>query len=147
MSVTSKQYSVSLSGQMHYFKIHVSQRSPFYFFLQSALKNYEDTNTWSISHFSCFLSFSVCIPPMVYIDCGNATADVVGAGCQKSCQTLDMECVSIDSLHMVKSILNQISSTITSHSKTLQTGNVSSHVFYVVLTVQNTLCLWLCMSS
>ncbi|KAM9555940.1 mucin-5AC-like [Guaruba guarouba] len=34
----------------------------------------------------------VCIPPMVYIDCGNDTADVVGAGCQKSCQTLDMEC-------------------------------------------------------
>ncbi|NXE15159.1 MUC5A protein, partial [Lophotis ruficrista] len=34
----------------------------------------------------------VCVPPMVYIDCGNATADVVGAGCQKSCQTLDMEC-------------------------------------------------------
>ncbi|XP_074948620.1 mucin-5AC [Phalacrocorax aristotelis] len=36
----------------------------------------------------------VCIPPMVYIDCGNVTADVVGAGCQKSCQTLDMECYS-----------------------------------------------------
>ncbi|XP_009472846.1 PREDICTED: mucin-5AC-like, partial [Nipponia nippon] len=34
----------------------------------------------------------VCIPPMVYIDCGNATADVVGAGCQKSCQTVDTEC-------------------------------------------------------
>ncbi|XP_074004840.1 mucin-5AC [Numenius arquata] len=34
----------------------------------------------------------VCVPPMVYIDCGNTTADVVGAGCQKSCQTLDMEC-------------------------------------------------------
>ncbi|XP_010074435.1 PREDICTED: mucin-5AC-like, partial [Pterocles gutturalis] len=34
----------------------------------------------------------VCVPPMVYIDCGNVTADVVGAGCQKSCQTLDMEC-------------------------------------------------------
>ncbi|XP_076199626.1 mucin-5AC [Aptenodytes patagonicus] len=34
----------------------------------------------------------VCVPPMIYIDCGNATADVVGAGCQKSCQTLDMEC-------------------------------------------------------
>ncbi|XP_032546258.1 mucin-5AC-like [Chiroxiphia lanceolata] len=34
----------------------------------------------------------VCVSPMVYIDCGNATADVVGAGCQKSCQTLDMEC-------------------------------------------------------
>ncbi|XP_017582064.1 PREDICTED: mucin-5AC [Corvus brachyrhynchos] len=34
----------------------------------------------------------VCMPPMVYVDCGNATANVVGAGCQKSCQTLDMEC-------------------------------------------------------
>ncbi|XP_068874833.1 mucin-5AC [Aphelocoma coerulescens] len=34
----------------------------------------------------------VCVPPMVYVDCGNATANVVGAGCQKSCQTLDMEC-------------------------------------------------------
>ncbi|XP_071664711.1 mucin-5AC [Patagioenas fasciata] len=34
----------------------------------------------------------VCVPPMVYIDCGNVTADMVGAGCQKSCQTLDMEC-------------------------------------------------------
>ncbi|XP_054246711.1 mucin-5AC [Indicator indicator] len=34
----------------------------------------------------------VCTHPMVYIDCGNATGDVVGAGCQKSCQTLDMEC-------------------------------------------------------
>uniref|UniRef100_A0A8B9FK24 VWFD domain-containing protein n=1 Tax=Amazona collaria TaxID=241587 RepID=A0A8B9FK24_9PSIT len=51
-----------------------------------------DINTWLISHFSWFLSFLVCIPPMVYIDCGNDTADVVGAGCQKSCQTLDMEC-------------------------------------------------------
>ncbi|NXN17286.1 MUC5A protein, partial [Indicator maculatus] len=38
------------------------------------------------------LSLSVCTQPMVYIDCGNATGDVVGAGCQKSCQTLDMEC-------------------------------------------------------
>ncbi|XP_026705983.1 mucin-5AC [Athene cunicularia] len=36
----------------------------------------------------------VCLPPMVYIDCGNATTDLVGAGCQKSCQTLDMECYS-----------------------------------------------------
>ncbi|XP_061855676.1 mucin-5B [Colius striatus] len=34
----------------------------------------------------------VCVPPMVYVDCSNATADVIGAGCQKSCQTLDMEC-------------------------------------------------------
>ncbi|XP_074774745.1 mucin-5AC [Athene noctua] len=36
----------------------------------------------------------VCLPPMVYIDCGNATTDLIGAGCQKSCQTLDMECYS-----------------------------------------------------
>ncbi|XP_021257808.1 mucin-5AC-like [Numida meleagris] len=34
----------------------------------------------------------VCTPPMVYVDCGNATAGVIGAECQKSCQTLDMEC-------------------------------------------------------
>ncbi|NXK48962.1 MUC5A protein, partial [Chauna torquata] len=34
----------------------------------------------------------VCASPMVYVDCGNATASVVGAECQKSCQTLDMEC-------------------------------------------------------
>uniref|UniRef100_A0A8C5NQG3 VWFD domain-containing protein n=1 Tax=Junco hyemalis TaxID=40217 RepID=A0A8C5NQG3_JUNHY len=46
---------------------------------------------WShISH--GFSSLSVCVPPMVYVDCGNVTANVVGAGCQKSCQTLDMEC-------------------------------------------------------
>lgn len=44
---------------------------------------------------------------MVYIDCGNATADVVGAGCQKSCQTLDTECVSIDSLYPVENILTR----------------------------------------
>ncbi|NXJ99983.1 MUC5A protein, partial [Corythaixoides concolor] len=53
---------------------------------------HKGTNTWLISHFSWLFSLSVCVPPMVYIDCGNATADVVGAGCQKSCQTLDMEC-------------------------------------------------------
>ncbi|XP_015719308.1 mucin-5AC [Coturnix japonica] len=34
----------------------------------------------------------VCAPPMIYVDCGNATAGVTGAECQKSCQTLDMEC-------------------------------------------------------
>ncbi|XP_072194931.1 mucin-5AC [Excalfactoria chinensis] len=35
----------------------------------------------------------VCAPPMIYVDCGNATAGgVIGAECQKSCQTLDMEC-------------------------------------------------------
>ncbi|XP_068003881.1 mucin-5AC-like [Melanerpes formicivorus] len=34
----------------------------------------------------------VCTSPMVYIDCVNATGEVIGAGCQKSCQTLDMEC-------------------------------------------------------
>ncbi|NWR39467.1 MUC5A protein, partial [Tachuris rubrigastra] len=53
---------------------------------------HKDTNAWLLSYFSWLFSLSVCVPPMVYIDCGNATADVVGAGCQKSCQTLDMEC-------------------------------------------------------
>ena len=37
----------------------------------------------------------VCTPPMVYVDCRNATPGAAGAGCQKSCLTLDMECVSV----------------------------------------------------
>ncbi|XP_058542580.1 mucin-5AC [Neofelis nebulosa] len=36
----------------------------------------------------------VCTPPMVYVDCRNATPGAAGAGCQKSCFTLDMECYS-----------------------------------------------------
>ncbi|KAI5278520.1 Mucin-5Ac [Manis pentadactyla] len=36
----------------------------------------------------------VCAPPMVYFDCRNATRGAVGAGCQKSCHTLDMDCYS-----------------------------------------------------
>lgn len=76
---------------------------------------------WShISH--GFSSLSVCVPPMVYVDCGNVTANVVGAGCQKSCQTLDMECVSTDSLYLVESILIKMSLTITSYSGTLPPG-------------------------
>lgn len=31
---------------------------------------------------------------MVYFDCRNATPGDTGAGCQKSCHTLDMDCVS-----------------------------------------------------
>ncbi|XP_015719309.1 mucin-5B-like [Coturnix japonica] len=34
----------------------------------------------------------VCEPPMFYLDCGNNTAGTTGAECQKSCQTLDMQC-------------------------------------------------------
>ncbi|XP_026524030.1 mucin-5AC-like [Notechis scutatus] len=33
-----------------------------------------------------------CTAPMVYFDCRNATTDSKGAGCQKSCQTLDSYC-------------------------------------------------------
>uniref|UniRef100_UPI00398F1D7E mucin-5AC-like isoform X1 n=3 Tax=Pristiophorus japonicus TaxID=55135 RepID=UPI00398F1D7E len=33
-----------------------------------------------------------CVAPMVYFDCNNASADSTGTECQKSCQTLDMEC-------------------------------------------------------
>uniref|UniRef100_A0A8C9Q175 Mucin-2 n=1 Tax=Spermophilus dauricus TaxID=99837 RepID=A0A8C9Q175_SPEDA len=40
-------------------------------------------------------SFSpVCDAPMVYFDCHNATHGATGAGCQKSCHTLDMACYS-----------------------------------------------------
>nr|XP_034995521.1 mucin-5AC-like [Zootoca vivipara] len=35
-----------------------------------------------------------CFAPMVYFDCTNATVGATGAECQKSCQTLDMECYS-----------------------------------------------------
>ncbi|XP_066408625.1 mucin-5AC-like [Molothrus aeneus] len=37
---------------------------------------------------------SVCESPMVYFDCKNNTAGATGAECQKSCQTLDMQCYS-----------------------------------------------------
>lgn len=59
---------------------------------------------------------------MVYVDCGNVTANVVGAGCQKSCQTLDMECVSTDSLYLVENILIKVSFIIASYSWTLPAG-------------------------
>uniref|UniRef100_A0A4W3H362 Mucin-5AC-like n=1 Tax=Callorhinchus milii TaxID=7868 RepID=A0A4W3H362_CALMI len=36
--------------------------------------------------------FADCADPMVYFDCNNASADSIGTECQKSCQTLDMEC-------------------------------------------------------
>nr|XP_025859702.1 mucin-5AC [Vulpes vulpes] len=36
----------------------------------------------------------VCTPPMVYLDCRNATRGATGASCQKSCFTLDMDCYS-----------------------------------------------------
>uniref|UniRef100_A0A8C4UUY4 VWFD domain-containing protein n=1 Tax=Falco tinnunculus TaxID=100819 RepID=A0A8C4UUY4_FALTI len=36
----------------------------------------------------------VCESPMVYFDCTNTTAGTIGAECQKSCQTLDMQCYS-----------------------------------------------------
>ncbi|XP_029412689.1 mucin-5AC [Nannospalax galili] len=36
----------------------------------------------------------VCDAPMVYFDCHNTTPGDIGAGCQKSCDTLDMTCYS-----------------------------------------------------
>ncbi|XP_075568549.1 mucin-5AC [Pelecanus crispus] len=36
----------------------------------------------------------VCESPMVYFDCRNIAAGTTGAECQKSCQTLDMQCYS-----------------------------------------------------
>ncbi|XP_067901943.1 mucin-5AC-like [Heterodontus francisci] len=38
------------------------------------------------------LQGNTCDAPMVYFDCNNASADSSGTECQKSCQTLDMEC-------------------------------------------------------
>ncbi|XP_074740589.1 mucin-5AC-like [Strix uralensis] len=35
-----------------------------------------------------------CESPMVHFDCRNTTAGTTGAECQKSCQTLDMQCYS-----------------------------------------------------
>ncbi|XP_010164955.1 mucin-5B, partial [Antrostomus carolinensis] len=35
-----------------------------------------------------------CESPMVYFNCRNITAGTIGAECQKSCQTLDMQCYS-----------------------------------------------------
>ncbi|XP_072826841.1 mucin-5AC [Vicugna pacos] len=35
-----------------------------------------------------------CASPMIYSDCRNATPGAAGAGCQKSCHTLDMDCYS-----------------------------------------------------
>ncbi|KAM3920277.1 mucin-5AC-like [Leptodactylus fuscus] len=37
---------------------------------------------------------TACASPMVYFDCTNKTAGTKGAECQKSCQTLDMQCYS-----------------------------------------------------
>ncbi|XP_053103873.1 mucin-5B-like [Hemicordylus capensis] len=41
-------------------------------------------------------SSKVCAAPMVYFDCRNASAGTTGAECQKSCQTLDMQCYSTE---------------------------------------------------
>ncbi|XP_051822910.1 mucin-5B [Antechinus flavipes] len=44
---------------------------------------------------SCFGDMDpspVCTPPMVYLDCNNASAGTLGAQCQKSCDTLDVAC-------------------------------------------------------
>nr|XP_020826505.1 mucin-5B [Phascolarctos cinereus] len=44
---------------------------------------------------SCFGGMDsnpVCMAPMIYLDCSNASAGALGAQCQKSCDTLDMAC-------------------------------------------------------
>ncbi|MGH0151903.1 UNVERIFIED_CONTAM: hypothetical protein FKN15_042609 [Acipenser sinensis] len=41
-------------------------------------------------------SICSCVAPMVYFDCSNATKETRGSECQKSCQTLDMECYSTE---------------------------------------------------
>ncbi|KAM4618062.1 uncharacterized protein O3C94_021919 [Discoglossus pictus] len=51
--------------------------------------------TCSQGKLSCMgSSQTVCSSPMIYFDCKNTTVGTKGAECQKSCQTLDMECYS-----------------------------------------------------
>ncbi|KAM4618061.1 mucin-2-like [Discoglossus pictus] len=51
--------------------------------------------TCSQGKLSCIGSSQpVCTSPMIYFDCKNTTVGTKGAECQKSCQTLDMECYS-----------------------------------------------------
>ncbi|XP_078405721.1 mucin-5B-like [Cetorhinus maximus] len=38
------------------------------------------------------LKLQACFAPMVYFDCSNASAESTGTECEKSCQTLEMEC-------------------------------------------------------
>ncbi|XP_059832336.1 mucin-5AC-like [Hypanus sabinus] len=42
------------------------------------------------------LTSQECVAPMIYFDCNNASAGSTGTECQKSCQTLDMECYLMD---------------------------------------------------
>ncbi|KAM6960634.1 mucin-5B-like [Aplochiton taeniatus] len=46
---------------------------------------------------SCFGGHNdiTCRDPMVFFNCSNAQPGAKGSECQKSCQTLDMECVSV----------------------------------------------------
>lgn len=123
----SKRYLFSLSSYTHHIKVHIIHKRVFPFLSWK----HKDINAWLVSHFLWLFSLSVCVPPMVYVDCGNATTNVVGAGCQKSCQTLDMECVSTDSLYLVESILIKVSFTITSYSWTLPAGKCfKAHFLY-----------------
>uniref|UniRef100_A0A8C5X4D5 VWFD domain-containing protein n=1 Tax=Malurus cyaneus samueli TaxID=2593467 RepID=A0A8C5X4D5_9PASS len=54
---------------------------------------HENGRLWNKSCATSFLPL-VCESPMVYFDCKNITAGTTGAECQKSCQTLDMQCYS-----------------------------------------------------
>ncbi|XP_067850401.1 mucin-2-like [Heptranchias perlo] len=42
------------------------------------------------------LKLQACVAPMVYFDCNNASVGSAGTECQKSCQTLDMDCYATD---------------------------------------------------
>ncbi|XP_036390593.1 mucin-5B-like [Megalops cyprinoides] len=44
------------------------------------------------------LQHHTCIAPMVFFNCSSASASAIGSECQKSCNTLDMECISTECL-------------------------------------------------
>ena len=52
---------------------------------------------WGFSNFEFVIDYpasTTCIAPMVYFDCSTAQPGTTGTECQKSCNSLDMGCVS-----------------------------------------------------
>uniref|UniRef100_A0A8C5ML18 Mucin-5AC n=1 Tax=Leptobrachium leishanense TaxID=445787 RepID=A0A8C5ML18_9ANUR len=51
-------------------------------------------NRQSRTHDSTPLHIAACFPPLIYHNCSSAPKSTKGLECQKSCQTLDMDCYS-----------------------------------------------------
>lgn len=154
MSVTSKQYSVSLSGQMLYIKVHISHKGvspppPPFFFSAACIKE-----TWryeymvDLTFLMAFLSFSLRTSHGLYwlwqchCRCGRSRmpeelSDSRYGMCKCRLFIPSWKHIKLDLFYNYQIQLDS----------SLKEINVSSHVFYTVLTVRNPMCLWLCMSS